>query len=474
MALAGLFIMVAALLITSPTASAGGNLSGDANCDDSIGTADALALIQNIAGLPAVDCPAAADVDCDGDAGLADVLLILRHVASLPAVIPGGCPHIGTPIDSAPPEPLSFQMVDDLAPVQPTIEGINGGPPRELTTIADEYGNQADFVANEVVVATNNPNSLASYIQQVDGEIVASVDGGGSFVDIHLIKFDPGLPDPDVLAASIRERDGTLSSQLFITETAALSTLAAAVVDAGPGVDIGINWVMYGDTLRERTTTEAATGPGSFSSDAYDWNYLNTGSEQDIGVTEAWTALTKTERLDNKSAIAVIDGGFAPDDDFPEIDAGLGAPFNRANPMTCSGGAACRWHGTNVVHAAMGIPDNGYGAAGPGGPVATAITHHGDADIFNVIEALIDVQNAGADIINMSFGADVPASLAWTVTPFEVTTAVSAASGTVIFASPATTASMSTPRTVSSFCAGRKVGLHRVRTRASSALARWT
>ena len=138
---------------------------------------------------------------------------------------------------------------------------------------------------------------------------------------------------------------------------------------------VGVNWVFQPTDFANAFTVEALVGDAGFNSnplvyggDAYDWTHLRAGTRQDTGVTLAWTQLDAAGRLANRVVIGVHDQGFAPDPDFPS-----GGTIDRPNfpgSIPCSGGGMCPWHGTNVLGAAMGVPDNGFGAAGPAGPVA--------------------------------------------------------------------------------------------------------
>src|SRR5204863_10150700 len=111
-------------------------------------------------------------------------------------------------------------------------------------------------------------------------------------------------------------------------------------------------------------------------------------------------------------------------------------PIYTPSLLPCSGFNYCPWHGTNVVGAGMGVPDNNHGGAGPAGPVARPITDFTTYDFAVGIVAIGEATLLGADIINMSYGAPVPAALSWTVIPFDlVTLGTRDLLGVLIFAS---------------------------------------
>lgn len=72
-----------------------GHVVGDANCDESVGSTDALAVLQNTAGGEPAPCISNADVNCDASIDALDALTILKWVVSLPIVVSPSCPPIG-------------------------------------------------------------------------------------------------------------------------------------------------------------------------------------------------------------------------------------------------------------------------------------------------------------------------------------------------------------------------------------------
>ena len=77
----------------SPTPS--NAIRGDANCDSSVGSLDALAVLQSKAGNQTSECLSNGDVDCDGDLDAVDALAILKWVVSDPLAPSEGCSPIG-------------------------------------------------------------------------------------------------------------------------------------------------------------------------------------------------------------------------------------------------------------------------------------------------------------------------------------------------------------------------------------------
>lgn len=314
-----------------------------------------------------------------------------------------------------------------------------GAPPRRLAAIVDERGNQTEFVEDELMLVTDDENALDAFVTRWGGEVLATVDPAGSGLAMpktHLVRIDTALGDPSRLESDVLALDPNSRGASRVSSDAGLRLISASAKEAVAGLDVGMNWVGRGSSLASGSTTEASTGPSGFSSagsgyssNAYNWNYLDSGSTQDIGVAQAWYLLANARKLSNKVKIAIIDMGFSVAGNM-DVPPGLAAisnvPFNdpteTENLLSCSGGASCPWHGTEVLGSAMGMPDNSFGTAGPGGPVADPIVIFSLYDFFTSISAILEAAVEGAQIVNMSYGAGVPAALFFTVGPFDLAT----------------------------------------------------
>ena len=340
--------------------------------------------------------------------------------------------------------PLSLVVDTDIVPAHESLPPLDsGGPERKLAAIVDERGNQAEFVEDELILVTDDAAALAAFIGRWAGELLWTVDPGDTDLDMpemHLVKINTSLGDPAQLEADIFALDPDARGANRVSSEAGLRLISASAEEAVAGMTVGMNWVARGDSLESRYTTEAANGPDGFNSNgagytsnAFAWNHLDVRGVQNIGVTEAWYLLAKAGKLSNKVKVAVLDMGFsvAGNQDVP---AGWTAisnvpfkdPVGTANLLGCSGGSSCPWHGTNVVGAAMGVPDNNFGAAGPAGPVADPIMVFTLYDFFTSISALVEARVLGARVVNMSYGTGVPTILGFSVWPFEIATAAAA------------------------------------------------
>lgn len=341
--------------------------------------------------------------------------------------------HPGNPVESGNTErpSLSFSISTSLQPAVPDIPGFDEGTPRSLAAVIDSKGHQADFVENELWLSTDDQNELDAFLTRWHGEVVSAFNPTG-FKPQYLIRFDTTLADASRLMEDLIILDPYSHGDHWVSSESGLRLIAAGARETAMGLEIGINWVGRGsdDTFRDHISNEAPSGTGGYDPNVFTWPSHNVGSVQDIGVTGAWRALELAGRLDNRVGIAILDMGFSVDatgSDMPRnwmaySNVPFVNPIETDNLLDC-GGNPCPWHGTNVLSAAMAIPDNDYGSAGPAGPIARPIMIYTLYDFFTSMAALNDSIGLGAKIANMSYSAPVPSVLAWSVYPFEAATA---------------------------------------------------
>ncbi|HEY2799573.1 MAG TPA: S8/S53 family peptidase, partial [Chthoniobacterales bacterium] len=249
------------------------------------------------------------------------------------------------------------------------------------------------------------------------------------------------------------------ASPIRVSSDAARRLIAIGAATATTGRHVGINYLTTSDGFQDGQLTEAPPimptpkndpkhqiidDGGNFvenwSPNPFNWVYMKGGGNFDIGVAPAWKALERVGAFQRKIKIAVIDGGFGGGTDFPSPYEFQKASFAALDPTgpnenSCTNGAVCRWHGWNVVNAAMGQVNNGIGAAGPAGPVGKLLAIRRSADVFNNIQSITQALFSGANIINMSFSARVPALLSWSVYAFDLATLRAQSAGKLLFAS---------------------------------------
>lgn len=343
-------------------------------------------------------------------------------------------------------EPFSYVIDSSVTPAQAELPGLDGGTPRPLTAVRDPHGNVSTFVANELVIQTNSSAALSGFLSRTGGTVLLTIDPTTAGVT--------GVPTTYLVRANLNQADlSSLSSNLEALKDADIESigrfafadndgpriLALAAEEAASGLTVGVNWVS--DTLAIPTNSDEApngmsSGGVTYTPDAYSWAHFARGTVQDIGVPEAWTLMSRAGRLVNKVDLAILDGGFFPNSDFPSGVTYISVIPFITDPRNVSGvDGSAPFHGTDVLQTAVARSDNDLGIVGVAAPVARPIAVFTSYDYVVSIAAVISARAAGADIINMSYSANVPSIFGFTIWPFEATTAAVSASGALLFAS---------------------------------------
>jgi hypothetical protein len=355
------------------------------------------------------------------------------------------------PQPEPPTVPPTFKVDGLVVPAESLPPGPDGTP-RQLAAVVDDLGNRGVFIEDELIVMTTDPKELNGVLSRWSGEVVDTIDPAENDIagmsPQYLVRIDPTAADPAELPGLLAGLSPARDVNHRVSSERAIQLLTVAATEASNGLTMGVNWVATGADIPAGATREGLTGPAGYNADrtvywgnAFDWFYFADGGVLDIGVTQAWSLLARTGRLDERVRLAVLDGGFSPatNGDFPAGWSALSVvPFAGAvdsrNPATCTGGSACPWHGTSVANAAAGAVDNRAAAAGPAGPVAELLLIHESADMFSSSVALALAYGSGARIANMSWSGEVPATLSFTALPFDIVTRNYRGLGMLLFA----------------------------------------
>ncbi|HEV3073089.1 MAG TPA: S8 family serine peptidase, partial [Thermoanaerobaculia bacterium] len=331
---------------------------------------------------------------------------------------------------------VRFRFVVDpgLAPFQSGVERRSDGLRRRLAAIREPGGRVENFVVNEVVFQPQGAQDLTRFLQRYNGVVV---DDGGI----------PDLPGPFVVGSSqLQEGDGVVVvrvdlgrahvSNLATNATALgasgrfafsspgavqLAAIIAAerVAGAAIGIDLvgpptGVTKPCLFKTTHEEPTDPAAPDqalPNLGFQDGFKLNWLN---DPDIEVAASWQYVAHNGHAGDVVYLAMIDGGFVPNQDFRAADLQWDFVHNRrdatgTNPGRCSAVGDCPYHGTATFSTAGAVVNNRFGAAGTGGQVVTPFLFKVDYSFSQVRRAVRAAvkwsqQLGHPAVINMSFG----------------------------------------------------------------------
>lgn len=360
-----------------------------------------------------------------------DKLMGIRALASaLFVFLFFGCGDPGdTPGQTDDLEGMHFDVDSTLSPSQDRLDGD-----RRLIGVVDETGEQLDYVAEELLFLGDE--GLDEFLDRWDGEHLDTVELDELDADLeplHHIRVDPDLGDSDRLTELFEEQDEVLAGDFTATDDEALGLLAIAVeeqVERDNEVLINPYFPFQADDLAYiDQELVAAPDPadgnadvlaegGSYDPNPETWVHYNSGSTQDVGVTDAWRALALAGLADPEGGdridMLILDGGFL-DLDLPE--GSTSAIFGSPNLGGCGSGNPCPWHGIGVAQVAAADPHSGTGVIGAGGPVVRPSMVGAPGDFLSAVKWLVGLGKdligqpghvAGTpQIINMSFGGNV-------------------------------------------------------------------
>ncbi|MEM6929247.1 MAG: S8/S53 family peptidase, partial [Myxococcota bacterium] len=295
-------------------------------------------------------------------------MLPFRPVAvlSAAALFAAGC----SPVEST----ATFTVESDVIPLVGAVDGLGpGDAPRPTGTLVSDSGVQADFVLDEVMIVAPAEADLQPLLDRYDGAVVGRLPLRNEDATSFLVRLDPMTVDPAHLTRDLARTNPDASGDYTVDADASLALLAVVAREARElGASISPNWVPQPQSIASGSTEEAPTGPTGYDPDVFQWTYMQEGGVQDMGVTSAWQILDDADKFDNKVGIAIVDSGMMRSDDMPTTRDIVEGTWDQPVPFTC-GGNPCPWHGTQAMLAAMAEPDNEYGTAGPGGPVAELV-----------------------------------------------------------------------------------------------------
>ena len=339
------------------------------------------------------------------------------------AAVEDATPSAGDMADLIERPQTSFAVDPTLEPRASSLPAFDDGVARPVAAIIGEDGIQAEFAANELIVVTPDPGAIDDLLDRWAGEVLASASpevlGWGEEMHLYYVRVDPTGAKRARLQ-DVRVEEEGFHDAYRVSSQAGLDLLAAAATEATEhGLVVEVNWVMQGADISTRSTLEAPMGPSGYSPDAFEWSYMKRPSVQNFGVAEAWRLLDAANRLENPVTLAIMDGGFVQNPDLPPARIVPAGAWGVPNSSSC-GGNPCPWHGTLVASAAMGIPDNGMGTAGPGGPVADPTFHvamHGSTVAGLLLSLLLTPPGVGPavprsigrpTVLNLSASANIP------------------------------------------------------------------
>src|SRR5690606_35497118 len=161
--------------------------------------------------------------------------------------------------------PIVVTVDPVVQPTQPSLPGFEDGQPRPLAAVTGDDGVPADFVADEVWLATDDDAALHVFLARLNGSLLRTFDptaaGLTGLAKQHLVRIDmAAVPadQADGLADDLRALDANATGDHKVSSQLGLDLLAIASEEAAAGAPIGINWVgAGGGQFTDRPSPEA-------------------------------------------------------------------------------------------------------------------------------------------------------------------------------------------------------------------------
>ncbi|WP_431894418.1 S8 family serine peptidase [Micromonospora haikouensis] len=302
-------------------------------------------------------------------------------------------------------EPLAFRIDPGLPAPRLPIDPVGRlGTDRQLGVVAGPDGSPAGLVLDEVMVRVADQAELDAFLTRWGGQVLDSFAPDEQGQD-HLVRVDADRADPAKLVEDLRAAEPGQSGAYRVGDERALRLLALAAAEWRAGTELVLDWLVEPTGIVDGEVYEAP----DITNNVFDWMFMEYGGAMDIGVAPAWQLLEAKGKLTKQVKYLVQDGGFQSNPDFPTKVSLHSVEWGKTNTNDCTGGNPCPWHATDVVLAAMGRVDNGYGTAGPAGPVVDELVAvRNGIDYWTVLRRLEKAAEAShPDVVNLSFTRDV-------------------------------------------------------------------
>lgn len=298
---------------------------------------------------------------------------------------------------------LEFSIDPGISPAATTVAPLEeGGAARPVGRLVYPDGEEVDLVVGELIVTTGSAEELDGFLARHDGTLLESTPGEKGGPSDHLVGVPLTSVDAEEAARALVELEPDHAGELVASDEWLVSMMhIAATEKLDHGIDVALNLLTRPGGIIDGNVQEAPDRNGPF-----EWTYMRVGGPVDTGVTGAWQLIEHHGKTGNKVRIAIADGGFFENDDFPDTRKIRLDGWNEKNPGSCGGGPDdCPWHGTDVTLTAMAAIDNDFGTAGVAGQVGELIAiqppHTDFWSQIRKIKRVVDEERP--HVVNMSF-----------------------------------------------------------------------
>jgi|GEM_PF-1985537 len=323
-----------------------------------------------------------------------------------------------TPTYTAAPGGFTYHVDADFHPKVESLTGIGGGPQRMLAAVLAPDGSRDDFVVDQVILQApdlatlelfaaryNAAQILGGKLPDPPAEIPPDqIRGDLDHTDYYLLQVDLAQADMSGFKGWMEEL-GFDGEFVFSSDEAVRLSAIIAKERVANGLNVTPDILMQAHTPNcvLCSTEEEAVSGGFRDGFAYNWVH-----DADLRLSRAWQYFDLLN-LNTRPWLAVADGGFSLNADFPANTPGYDLVDEDYNTQVTSDGGA-HWHGTSVASLAAARMNNRFGAVGTGSqaarPMIFRMSDDGSAS-YSITADAIDIAGYwGADVINISYGGE--------------------------------------------------------------------
>lgn len=318
---------------------------------------------------------------------------------------------------------VSDLLLPDLALTDDENVSLPGSRP--VGTLLRKGALPVQVATSQVILHTKSQADLDRFLELSEGELIDALPGDDDAYTAHLVQVDPSRAKPESLGqlrAMFGEDDDLLASNEQALQILALVMeyrLDGHVVSLNPRLQMAAAPSISATETNAVTHTMRMVGARTFTGPCIPGDPARPCVEN---VPAAWAFNALWDGDDERINVAVLDMGFAANDDFRRPPSGTFVECDMTTLLPayrCEAGAAQgpptvgnsffggrSWHGTGVVTTIGGVVNNGFGAAGVGGQVAMPMMYKYDtlAYAFDIGRGVRKAVDDGASCINVSGG----------------------------------------------------------------------
>ncbi|MEZ4619469.1 MAG: hypothetical protein R2867_28740 [Caldilineaceae bacterium] len=158
--------------------------------------------------------------------------------------------------DPAHPPHVTFAVDETLTPIKGEKLMVDDGDSHLVATLTDDNGQQTDFLADTLLVATDDPTAIKEFLKRWDGILLAAAKAADAkepaIITRYTVQINTALADLTLLEKYAEQLHG--QGHYRVSSKAGLQLLAAVTSEIALGkVEVAVRWVDFADAVTPET-----------------------------------------------------------------------------------------------------------------------------------------------------------------------------------------------------------------------------